>query len=535
MAPRSHASSPAQDDSSALNERERAAHLLARLAYGPRPGETKRLIAMGVEKWLEDQLQEQDSHDPRLKTWLSEYQTLGLSVKECAEFTYTQRVDKKTPSQEEQRAERIKRRIPLDEVVWSTALRAVYSDRQATEVMAEFWRNHLNVSFTKGQNIYSMVPDYERSVIRDQVWGSFPAMLVASATHPAMLTYLDNHLSRRPPSKQELKEIERQTERKTGSKERAVEAVQIATQRGLNENYARELLELHTLGVDNFYAQNDVIALAEILTGWTIEGGRKGSQAFHFNAAMHVPGDIKLLGKRFAEDKEKGPGQGMEVLAMLGAHKGTADFIAMKMVRFLVADVPPASLVKEVAKTYRTSKGNLTAMLRTIVDSEEFWSRKNFRTKFKTPYEFIISALRVTGAEIDRQASIGNYLAEMGQPIYHCDDPTGYYDTADAWLDPGVMALRWQFATDLALGKVRGVKIPETFFDQIPYDAPPRLWEHHLTTLILPGGAGPRTRAALATVTSEYLDQKGRRVPDLNQIGPTLVGLLLGSPEFQQQ
>jgi uncharacterized protein (DUF1800 family) len=530
-----HADSGFQDNPTALNERERAAHLLSRLSYGPRPGEADKVMAMGTKAWLKDQLQPQDSHDPRLKEWLSEYETLDMSVRECAEFTFTARERGKEPSAEERKAERQKRRIPLDEVVWSTALRAVYSDRQATEVMSEFWRNHLNVSFTKGQSIFSMVPDYERTVIRNNVWGSFPDMLRASAMHPAMLTYLDNHLSRRPPSKQELKEIERRTKRKTGSKERAVEAVQIATQRGLNENYARELLELHTLGVDNFYKQKDVIALAKILTGWTIDGGRKGTQEFTFKASMHVKGDIKLLGKRYQEDKEGGPGQGMKVLEMLGGHKGTADFIAMKMVRFLVADHPPEKLVTAVAKTYRKTKGNLVAMVETIVDSEEFWARENYRTKFKTPYEFIMSALRVTGAEIGRQASIGRYLADMGQPIYHCDDPTGYYDTADAWLDPGVMALRWQFATDLALGKVRGVRIPETFFDQIPFDGPPRLWQHHLTTLILPGGAGARTRAALATVTSEYLEKKKKRVPDLYEIGPTLVGLLLGSPEFQQQ
>lgn len=536
MEPRTLAGFSSQDDPAAapLNDRERAAHLLSRLSYGARPGENDRLMEMGTEAWLKEQLQEKDPSDPRLKSWLSEYQTLSLSVKDCAEFIYTERERGKTPTKEEQRAERKKRRIPLDEVVWSTALRAVYSDRQATEVMGEFWRNHLNVSFTKGQNIYATVPHYESTVLRKNIWGKFPDMLKASATHPAMLYYLDNHLSRRPPSKQELAEIERKTKRKTGSEERAVEAVQIASQRGLNENYARELLELHTLGVDNYYKQKDVIALAEILTGWTVDGGRKGSQEFMFKTSMHVRGDIKLLGKRFPEDQEKGPGQGMSVLNMLGEHKGTADFVAMKMVRFLVADVPPEKLVAQVAKTYRKTKGDLTAMVQTIVESDDFWSRANYRTKFKTPYEFILSALRVTGADIDRQASIGRYLQEMGQPIYHCDDPTGYYDTSDAWLDPGVMALRWEFATDLAGGKVRGVKIPDTFFDQIPHDGPPRLWQHHLTKLILPGGAGDRTRAALATVTSEYLDKK-KRVPDLYEIGPTLVGLLLGSPEFQQQ
>jgi len=525
-----------QDEVTPLNERERAAHLLARFAYGPRPGEVDQVIAKGVDAWLDDQLQEKPVTDPRLLPVLREYETLDMSIKECFDFTEPPpRKSGEQPTPEERRAERAQRMIPVQEVVWSTALRAVYSDRQATEVLAEFWRNHFNVSFTKGNRIFSQVPDYEREVIRANVWGDFPTMLKASAQHPAMLYYLDNHLSRRPPSKQELKEIERRTKRQTGSEERGAEAAQIASQRGLNENYARELLELHTLGVDNVYKQKDVIALAEVLTGWTYSGGRKGTHEFAFKATMHVDGPIKVLGKRFAEDKENGPGQGLEVIDMLGEHKGTSQFIAMKLVRFFVADVPPASLVDKVAKTYRKTDGNIPSMIRTIVESEEFWSRENYRTKFKTPHEFVISALRIAGVTIEKETGLTKYMQEMGQPLFQCDDPTGYYDTSDAWLDPGVMALRWEFATDLALGKIKGVTIPETFYDQIPHDVPARLWQHHLTTLVLPGGAGPRTRSALATVTSEYLERKGKRVPDLYEIGPTLIGLLLGSPEFQQQ
>ena len=189
--------------------------------------------------------------------------------------------------------------------------------------------------------------------------------------------------------------------------------------------------------------------------------------------------------------------------------------------------------VAQVAKTYRKTDGDMVAMLETIVESEEFWDPANVRSKFKTPYEFIISALRITGCEIGSLGELERYLVAMGQPIYNCDDPTGYYDTSDAWLDPGVMVLRWEFAVDLANGKVDAVAIPDSFYDQVPLDLPPRLWQHHLTQLILPGGAGARTRAALATVTSEYLEKK--KVPDLYELGPELVGLLLGSPEFQQQ
>ncbi|MGB0952813.1 MAG: DUF1800 domain-containing protein [Planctomycetota bacterium] len=514
-----------------LNDRERAAHLLSRLAYGARPGEIDRVVAMGVDAWIDQQLGAAEASDPRLEDRLSEFQTLHLSIAECVDYTSTPASEQNTPAG--QRAARRKQQIPRNELMESVALRAAFSDRQATEVMCEFWRNHFNVSFTKGRNIYAQIPHYERTVIQENVWGDFPTMLTASATHPAMLNYLDNYLSRRPPSKQELAEIERRTKRRTGSRDRAEEAVAIASQRGLNENYARELLELHTLGVDNVYKQKDVIAVAECLTGWTVETGRNSGREFLFNGDMHVEGSRRVLGKMMKEDKDGGPGQGMAVLELLGTHDGTAEFIAMKMVRYLVADVPPEHLVKEVAKVYRKTDGDLTAMVRTIVESDEFWDPAVVRSKFKTPYEYVISAIRVTGCEVGSLGSLERYMQAMGQPLYHSDDPTGYYDTADAWLDPGVMALRWEFAVDLANGKVGGVLIPDTFYDQVPVDVPPRLWQHHLTELILPGGAGPRTRAALATVTSEYLEKK--RVPDLYQLGPQLVGLLLGSPEFQQQ
>lgn len=513
-------------------ERERAAHLLQRFAYGPRPGELDRVMEMGIEAWLDDQLQAKPATDPRLKSRLADFDTLGLSVKECVDYVAQVPLDRDA-AREEQKSARERQRQPRNELKQAVAIRAVFSDRAVEEVLADFFRNHFNVSFTKGQRIYNQIPDYDRTVIRGNLWGSFHDMLAASARHPAMLTYLDNYLSRRPPNKQELKEIERRTKRKTGSEERAEEAVSIAQQRGLNENYGRELLELHTVGVDNGYDQDDVITAAEILTGWTVDGGRKGTQEFVFRPEMHLKGEKRLFGRRLSEDRKDGPGQGEALLELLAKDKRTAQFLSMKLVRFFVADQPPESLVDKVAMVYRKKEGDIPAMLKTILESEEFWAAENRRNKFKRPFEFVISALRVTGAEIEHLAALENYLNGMGEPLYMCDDPTGYYDTADAWLDPGVMALRWEFATDLAEGRVRGVMIPDTFYAQVPEDVPARLWQHYLTELILPGGAGQRTRAALATVTTEYLDRK--KVPDLYEFAPTLVGLLLGSPEFQQQ
>jgi uncharacterized protein (DUF1800 family) len=218
---------------------------------------------------------------------------------------------------------------------------------------------------------------------------------------------------------------------------------------------------------------------------------------------------------------------------MLSGHQGTADFIALKLCRYLIADEPPQRAVDAAAKAFRRSDGDIPAVVRAIVESEDFWARENYRAKFKTPYEFVLSALRATGARVDEGEAVMRRLIEMGQGLYLCDDPTGWYDTAESWLDPGVMALRWQFALDLASGSLRGVSIPTEFWDEVPESLPPRLWQHHLTKMILPGGAGPRTRAALSSVTDEYLARAA--VPDVRELGPELVGLLLGSPEFQQQ
>jgi uncharacterized protein (DUF1800 family) len=514
-----------------LSQREKVSHLFSRLAFGARPGDVDKVLKTGINAWLDDQLGTKESANPDLRERLSEFDTLDLSVAECSEYIFT--MPGRDATEEERKAAQRLQRIPMQELMQAVALRAVLSERQASEVMIDFWRNHFNVSFTKGRQIFSQINDYEREVIRGNVWSDFPTMLKEAATHPAMLNYLDNHLSRRPPTKQELKEIERRTKRKTGSKTQAAEAVTLATQRGLNENYARELLELHTLGVDNYYTQDDVVAVANVLTGWTFEGGRKGSHEYKFDPRMHAEGDFRVLGKRIKEDEDGDNGQGREILNLLGSHKGTAEFIAMKIVRYLVSDVPDEDLVKSVAKVYRKTDGDMTAMVHAVVGSEQFFARENYRNKFKTPYEFIVSALRTTSAEITSLRALENYLKDMGQPIYHCDDPTGYYDIAEAWLDPGVMALRWQFATDLVGGKIKGVKVSDAFYQQVPTESSPRLWQHHLTKMVIPGGAGERTRAALTTLTTEYLDNT--KNPDFYKAAPILVGLLLGSPEFQQQ
>ncbi len=520
-----------QDPGAPLSPRERAIHLLSRLSFGATEESVEQVLQQGESAWLDAQLEPAVEGSPALIAALSELPTVNMDSPAIYEWVNGEPSEEEL-SLEKRRELNRRRRLPREHLLKAVHLRSVLSTRQVFEVLADFFRNHFNVSFTKGGVSDYLITDYENQVVRMHLLGTFADMLRASASHPAMLYFLDNHLSRRPPSKQELAEIERNTRRSTGSRQRGAEAALIAAQRGLNENYARELLELHTLGVDNYYKQRDVIAVAEALTGWTFNSGRYAEWDFRFRSDMHVEGPKKVLGHLVREDRDGGLEEGHDILKMLIEHKGTADFIAMKLVRYLVADQPPPDLVKSVAKVFRKSEGDIQALLRAIIESDDFWLRRNYRTKFKTPNEFLCSALRSLGAEIIDPTRVLRVMADMGQPLYHCDDPTGWYDTAESWLDPGVMARRWQFAEELAANRIDGVTIPPDFYQSLPAEVP-RLWQHHLTKRLLPSGAGQRTRNALSTVTDQYLAKA--KVADVQELGPPLVGLLLGSPEFQQQ
>lgn len=515
-----------------LSRRERAVHLLSRLAHGPRPGEVERLLELGEEAWLEGQLDPRPGGPVALVERLAEYETLELDPSGMFRF-----VDVELPpeaSREERRERDRRRAVPLRELVGSIHLRQVEAEDQLEEVLCSFWRNHLNVSFTKGYPAQLYLSSYEARVVRDHALGSFPDMLRASAHHPAMMHYLDNHLSRRPPTGEELAKVATNVRNGGGSKERADEAVRIAATRGLNENYARELLELHTLGVDREYTQRDVVAVAEAFTGWGLESGARGVYGFRYDPARHMSDDRRVLGFVVRQDREQdGRGEGERVLDVLARHPLTSEFIAWKLVRHLVADRPPERLVQEVARAYRKEDGDIRAMVRTIVDSDEFWERRHYQAKFKTPNEFLISAIRATGAEVTDPWALQGPLAAMGQPTYHCDDPTGYHDHAEAWLDPGVLAKRWEVALQLAAGELKGVRIPEAFFGDLARGESPLRWMQEMVTKLLPGGADTRTLAMLHEVVREHT--AGRDRPDLSVLGPEVVGLLLGSPEFQRQ
>jgi len=504
--------------------RERAVHLLSRLAFGPTPAEVERVLAMGTDAWLEEQLGEIE--DPELEARLAGFGTLSRSA-----FELQEGVPDFIPasvSREERRRLRTKRELPSRELAAATAARAVYARAQLREVMVDFWRNHFNVSYTKGGPAYQLLTPWDRDVLRANVFAPFGRLLDATAHAPAMLHYLDNASSRRPPTPAELAEIERETRRQTGSRQAGERAADLALQRGLNENYARELLELHTLGVDNGYRQEDVVALAEILTGWSWLRD-EDSWHFQFRGDLHVQGSKRFLRQRIQGEPEKGEEEGLEVLALLAEHRGTQQFLATKLVRQFVRDDPPEACVNEVAAALRRTHGDPRAALRALVARPEFWESRGL--KFKTPQEFVFSALRVIGAEVEDWSAVVQAVSDMGQPIYKCDDPTGWYDTAEAWLDPGVLALRWRFALDLAEEHVRGVQLGPDVFDGIGDDVPTREWSTHLAQRVLPIKPGVKTQLALDRAVAEAVDRDHQ--PDV--LRRRLLALLLGSPEFQRQ
>ena len=386
-------------------------------------------------------------------------------------------------------------------------IRAVHSERQLEEVMVDFWMNHFNVFIAKGPERL-LVPAYERDVIRSRVFGKFRDLLGATAKSPAMLVYLDNIQSVSPDSR-------------AGQRGK----------RGLNENYARELMELHTLGVDGGYTQQDVIEVAKVFTGWMVPGGQGGGAAsFRFQPFAHAPGDKKVLGQTI---RAGGVQEGEEVLDLLAAHASTAKFLATKLVRRFVADDPPPPLVAKVAETYTATGGDIREMLRTIFDSPEFWSSETFQAKAKKPLEFVASAIRAVGGELRPTPMLLGAMQRLGEPLYLCQPPTGYPDVAQEWLNTGTLLFRWNFALGVASGRAPGVKIPARD-DLDGKDAAAVLARFGAD--FLHGELSAETEAKIEGMLARQLAQ--RRRPDAplqSREVRYIAGLVLGSPEFQRR
>jgi uncharacterized protein (DUF1800 family) len=370
--------------------------------------------------------------------------------------------------------------------------RAIYSEKQLDEVLADFWFNHFNVYLDKGADRF-LVTSYERDVIRPYVLGNFRQMLEATAKSPAMLWYLDNWQSVSPDSVANPR-------RNAGQRAR-----------GLNENYARELLELHTVGVDGGYTQKDIIEVARCFTGWTIKEPYRGG-GFDFNARVHDKGQKVVLGVTIPAGG--GIEDGLKVLDIVSRHPSTAHFVAKKLAQRFVSDTPSASLVEAMAKTFQQKNGDLREVMRTMLASKEFWSQGAYRAKVKSPLEMVASAVRATGADVTFAFGLANKIADLGQPLYRKQEPTGYSNSSEDWVNSAALLARMNFALDLTGNKLPGVKVDSQKFEGDPAD---------IARSILFTDASAQTRQAIERGLAE------KKEPAV------ITGLIIGSPEFQRR
>jgi uncharacterized protein (DUF1800 family) len=436
-------------------------------------------------------------------------------------------------------------RLVTEELIAQRLTRDIYSTAQLQEVMTDFWMNHFNVYLRKNETMPYYLVSFERDVIRPHALGKFEDLLEATAHSPAMLLYLDNAESIGPDS-MAAQRAQLASFRRPDSQKKKRE--------GLNENYARELMELHTLGVDGGYTQADVTQVARILTGWTIERPQRGG-GFEFDPNRHEPGTKKALGQKF---KENGELEGRELLHYLATRPATAQFLSRKLAIRFVSDDPPKSLIDRMASSYLASGGDVSAVLKTLYHSPEFWSNNAYRAKVKTPLEFVVSAVRASDADIQNLRPLANALRTMGMPLYGCVPPTGYSEAASAWVSTGALVDRMNLALGLASNRLPGITstwslTPDTSDStMLSSGGPtPESEESRLESMIVAGGISDSTRSAVL----QQFQQQSAQTQDTSSPQPIpitrpevrtqttalerqdqlLAGLLLGSPEFQRR
>src|SRR5450432_9624 len=418
------------------------------------------------------------------------------------------------------------------ELAESKLLRDIYSERQLDEVMTDFWFNHFNVFVGKGPDRY-MITAYERDVIRAHALGKFKDLLIATSKSPAMLFYLDNWQSIGPNSDIALYGAGGQRMRRDRYGRRfPVQPRPAKNRSGLNENYAREVMELHTLGVDGGYNQKDVTELAKVLTGWSIDQPYRGGD-FKFNERAHEPGNKFVLGHKFGDHGEK---EGVEALEMLAHHPSTAKFISRKLAMRFVSDNPPQSLIDKMAETFRKKDGDIREVLKTMFNAPEFWSQDSYRAKVKTPLEFVASSVRASGVDIQNALPLVQFLNRMGMPLYGMQPPTGYSMKADAWVNSSALLNRMNFALQLGSGKLPGTSLDQQALvhGTNPPDAEAAL--AILETDILAGDVSSQThQVILKQLNDPKVTQ--RRNDDANRAPNygAIAGLIMGSPEFQRR
>ena len=421
------------------------------------------------------------------------------------------------------------------ELSMSKVTRAIYSERQLQQVMDDFWFNHFNVFAGKGEDRYYLT-SYERDVIQPHTLGKFKDLVTDTAKSPAMLFYLDNFLSADPRAaeRQAMLRAMRQQARFGGPwpPRPPVNPQQKKNERGLNENYGRELMELHTLGVDGGYTQKDVTEVARCFTGWTIEKPRQYAD-FKFDEKLHDPDPKIVLGKKIHSGGMK---DGEQVIDMLVHHPSTAKFISTKLARRFVSDNPPPALVSRMAETFQSSDGDIRAVMKTMIWSPEFWSREAYRAKIKTPFELVVSAVRALGSDVDTPMPLVQWVGRIGEPLYQCQPPTGYSDKAETWVNTGALLNRLNYSLALAGNRMRGARTDVASLLGVDGAADPKATLDRAVQVFLGGQAAPATVETLEKqldnpqVLQAKLDDPHKQV-DLGVVA----GLVLGAPEFQRR
>ncbi|MHB1310831.1 MAG: DUF1800 domain-containing protein [Gemmatimonadaceae bacterium] len=581
---------------------QQVAHALSRLTFGARPGDPQAVRQMGVDRWIDAQLHPERIDDARTEAWVSQFDVINKTSAQLeAEYVNPGQLQTQLGARLKQgqlsaadsmqvRQAQQKLRRMTEETQIAHVGRALQSERQLQEVMTDFWLNHFTVFAGKGIRERYYLAEYENQVVRPRALGKFRDLLGAVAKSPAMLYYLDNWESAADSGRPRLVVVnEAQARRRLAQAQRAPRRraagrnavtvppamVQQALQRrlrgGLNENYGRELLELHTLGVDGGYTQQDVINAARALTGWTIAGPRQGG-GFQFAPYMHDAGEKVVLGHTLKAGR--GIEDGEELLDIVARHPSTAHFIAFKLARRFVSDTPSKALVDRAAATFTRTDGDIREVVRTIITSPEFFSHEAYRAKVKTPFEVVLSALRAMNAAPDNTVRTSQLIASLGQPYFGHQTPNGWPETGDGWLGTGAILNRINFGLLAASGRLPGANPLTIPGVESVRTAPRETQVDAVVTAFLGGDVSPVMRSVLVTGKNPLLEanaardtssmlmaepmteplmqpmaprgaQAERRVAPgrrqaLGQLPPLqglaqVVGLALGSPEFQRR
>ena len=530
-----------------------ARHALNRLAYGATAGEIDAIARSGVMKWIDGQLGFGDVHDPALADLERGFDVLHVSRAEMqdmqqknqAKVQRAQAMGDSSARQQvldqlrmEQQGDRRSLQALIAQLQSLTLIRAVASERQLDEILADFWTNHFNVFMNKGQD-RSYFADYLDNTIRAHALGKFEELLVATAKSPAMLFYLDNAQSVADGADQRAAAMLRERGGRGAAGARGIlpvrrppggvsgvdpmlpgQAAAPKAPRGLNENYARELMELHTLGVDGGYTQADVIAVARILTGWTID---RRDASYTFRAATHDQQPKVVLGQKF--DGNRGEDEGIRLLKMLANEPATMHHVSAQLCARFVNDVPPDGCIDDAVRAWKRSGGEIREVVRAIIHSPDFWAPVNVQSKVKTPLEFVVSALRAINATADSTPRLAQRVAQLGEPLFQRATPDGYGERQQDWVNSGALLARMNFAVQLASGRMPGASVD--------LDRVVPLNDDHAALIAAVDKAvlgGMMTRQTRETILKELAD-----VPDARMARALAVGLAIGGPEFQRQ